>query len=616
MPDQKGLATLQAVTIVITAGAIGPSFGLGWSTAAAAGALLALAEWRDRTHADAVVTGALLSACGVAVVLTVAEPWSMLTAFAVAWVWAALRHTLPLQVVLPRRVLSVAVAVLSLGLLSALGRVMASDTALVVAAVAVVVVAGVVRVTRARAEMLWAVWIPVSAAVLVTATAGRPGLLAVAAGLDAIAFAAAPRWPAVRVWSTTAAAVIAVAFGAAALELVPEGAAVAVALIGLGLVVVAARWNRPLYGHLGAAGHVATAIAVAVVPAFASDTGGNVCLVVVVSAFALGWALTTLAQETTGSSVADLLGRAVGSEGWLAGAAAAVPAVLATMSVPFVVPAVLVAAGALGDDSPWLAVAASSVLVGGALLARLASGRRRLSHVIGDLGVWLIVIAILGTIGSQAAAATQTLLVAGFVVVLGPVVRREYMVWLAWLSSAAATLLLADLAGVPSDSLHLVLLVWGALALVGALAVDDVVAGRRAVGEGIRRTNLLPPVVLGAIAVPLGLAPAYAESAAVYGWWSLAVAVVVGIVAWEVRVAALSARSAGLSRRSPMWPLLPGPRWSCRGPSCPSWLVCSHSPTSQVGSGRHRRTPERFPDGRSAGICRPSLPPTAWAFSL
>jgi hypothetical protein len=52
--------------------------------------------------------------------------------------------------------------------------------------------------------------------------------------------------------------------------------------------------------------------------------------------------------------------------------------------------------------------------------------------------------------------------------------------------------------------------------------------------------------VPGALAVPIGLAPTYAEAPTVYGWWSLAVAVLVLVVSVQLRVGALSAISWAL----------------------------------------------------------------------
>ena len=333
------------------------------------------------------------------------------------------------------------------------------------------------------------------------------------------------------------------AFGVVALDVGPEGLAISFAVIGFVAVAVAARWHRPLVGHLGAAGHVTTAIALAVIPAFATDTGGDVAALVALSAFALGWALTTFAQETWGSSVADLLSRAMGEHPSLSRAVSVVPIVLSTLSVPLVLPMSLMATGALADDSPWLVVAGSSVVVAGGVLARLASGHRRMAGVIANLGLWMIVVGVLGTRGDRPTTAAQTVLVVGLVAAVGPTVRLTYMGWVAWLSSAAATLLVADIAGVPSESAHLVLIGWGAFVLIGALALDDVLAGRRAIGEGVRRPDLLPPVVLGSLALPLGLAPTYAQASWVFGWWSLAVAAVVLVVAAQLRVGALSAIS-------------------------------------------------------------------------
>ena len=119
--------------------------------------------------------------------------------------------------------------------------------------------------------------------------------------------------------------------------------------------------------------------------------------------------------------------------------------------------------------------------------------------------------------------------------------RAVGFVWIAWAMSFALLLLLGNRAGIGADSLHLVSLVWGALLLLGGLAFDDRRSGRRQPGEGLRIGWLRQPVLLGALAMPVSVGPVFVEGPEVFGWWTLGVAVAYLIVAWLVRVGAVSA---------------------------------------------------------------------------
>ena len=90
------------------------------------------------------------------------------------------------------------------------------------------------------------------------------------------------------------------------------------------------------------------------------------------------------------------------------------------------------------------------------------------------------------------------------------------------------------------------LLGWGVTALIGGLLVDDVLAGRREVGEGIRRSALIKPVALGAVAIPVALSFVFSDELG--GWWLWAVAAgfLYLVVALQLRAGGVSAAAYSL----------------------------------------------------------------------
>ncbi len=186
--------------------------------------------------------------------------------------------------------------------------------------------------------------------------------------------------------------------------------------------------------------------------------------------------------------------------------------------------------------SGWPAVAAGAVPLAGAALTRVVPvDHRPLSRVLPDLGFALLLGLSLLTFGERGPATAALTLVVAYPFVVVPARRRASMEWLGWLASAAVAILVADIAGQPTDDLHLVLIAWGAVALLGALGLDELLAGPRLPGEWTRRRFLTPGVVLGPIALSAGLAPSFLDGSTAYGWWSLAVAAVVAVAAAQLR---------------------------------------------------------------------------------
>jgi hypothetical protein len=76
--------------------------------------------------------------------------------------------------------------------------------------------------------------------------------------------------------------------------------------------------------------------------------------------------------------------------------------------------------------------------------------------------------------------------------------------------------------------------------------LDDVRSGRRSPGQGVRQAWLVPPVALGALAVPAGLAFELSGSRPETGWWSLAGAGLYLVVSLVLRAGSVTAVSYAL----------------------------------------------------------------------
>src|SRR4030095_2799608 len=115
-----------------------------------------------------------------------------------------------------------------------------------------------------------------------------------------------------------------------------------------------------------------------------------------------------------------------------------------------------------------------------------------------------------------------------------------------WLASAALVVLLAGRIGIAPRELPLVVLAWGALATVGGLGADDVLAGRRQAGVGVRVAWLVPPVTLGALAIPGGLACIVGSGSVHLSTWALVGAAVYLVIAFQLRAGSVTAASWAL----------------------------------------------------------------------
>jgi hypothetical protein len=542
------VALLQAAILGITASALMPALGYATGGAVTAFAFLGLLEWEEVRRRGQIARA--VSGIGVLVGLglTMAGPWASVAAFGGVTAWAHLRRAIRFPSVTRGEVwaLEGGAALLPLGAAWGLLQVWPDGRALMALAGMPLAAAISARALR-RQDFFYAWWVPAAAASVIAATvvvrSAEPAeQLAPAAGLCALAIALSPRWPTARVWGTAAATAWTAELAFEAADAALRYRVMAWSGAGLALVVVAsARRRSRVAGHLAAVGTSLALAGLAVAPT-------ELARLVTLGLWVGVWLVTVVDLERGGAPVVDLILRA--SRGMRARGVerviAAVPAAVLVTSLPFLATAAGRHIGPIADHRSWSGVILSLLAVGYSVVARSLVSRRPLSTVLATSAF------VLSAVGIAVAApdpwpsieAVSALIVA--VMVLGGGLRRPIMTRVAWAASGVLVLLLAGRAGVPAKDLPWVLLGWGAALMVGGLALDDIRSGRRAPGQGLRESWLAPPVIFGALAVPVGLAFAFMRTPGLIGSWSLAAAGLYLLVALQLRAGSVSAVSYAL----------------------------------------------------------------------
>ncbi|HEX6145999.1 MAG TPA: hypothetical protein VF083_04420, partial [Acidimicrobiia bacterium] len=310
--------------------------------------------------------------------------------------------------------------------------------------------------------------------------------------------------------------------------------------IGLALVLASATIRRAPASHVAVIGHLFGTGSLLFLPSGPARA-------MVLGAWALGWIASLIASELEGDTVTALLDRAASRTGdtWLAAAAGWPVPVMAVVSTPLAAITALDLWGSYASHPSWRGVTLALIGVGYAAASRIFDSRRpasmapALAATIASLGG--IGLAIPDS-GPMIIAALSVLAVAGLLVPPRP----TWFVWAAWVDTVLLAVLVGDRAGVPSDSLHLAALIWGAILLVGGLAGDDIIAGRRRIGEMLRVEWLRHPSLIGAVVMPLALAPVYTEPPRIFGWWSIGAGAVYLLVAYLVRAGSVTVPGLGL----------------------------------------------------------------------
>ncbi len=633
LPDDAIGAT-QSLLVAAGGVTLVPGFGWGWAGACAAGAAVVLGERSARTATatgpapepsvaprdDLVVVSRLVVLTGAALV-SAAAPWPSLVVALVVWGVGLLRLERP-SAWLPRRFATALVATMPVLAASAVMRLLDPGPGLVIDAAGVLAAAVGVRALHRTDQAPWRWWVPGSAALIViTSGAVSAGWGALGAALATLTLLVAPGRVPVRVWAAAVAGTVSGTLAADRFDLGRDARALALGAVGLGLVSIAVAVRRPLAGHLGVIGHLLTGGAVAVAFAGQTDPVAGTVGAVAVGVLAAGSLVTAGARELGGSTVVDLLARSIGQAppggvrpltrtvADLAPLGVAVPAVAATAGV---------ATSTLGDldwFDPWCAAAA-----GAALGATVLAGRAMLRHddvagrVTNRLAFALLaLVAVPAALPDALPGAIASAVLVGAVLAVGKVLRTRTMHVAAWAGALAGSLDAAHALGLDRSSLHQVALVWGIVAVLGALAVDELVEGRAAPGELVRRVSLRPALLFGPATIAGGLACSYlgldgigADEPRVWGGWSLTVAVTAGLVALRRRVAdptfvtwpLVVVAYAGIVPDDPLrppWPYVVGAGAMAvvafavrgRGPSveAPWWIAGSRWDVPPLGAG-------------------------------
>ncbi len=549
--------TLQAAVLVLTAAALAPAWGVGWVAVGAGAVALVAAEARHHAGAPHRLVTVLLwgtATVPAACLATLGESgWPLVAAAGTGWLWAVARSVRPGPI--GRRAATAVVWVMPVLAVAGLAVETSVGTAGLVLSAVVAAVAVLGRLWQRLRLPVWDQWVPVGAAAALAWQLAGPDAASwtgvMTAGLTSVAFALAPRWPVVRVWTSAASTVI-----SGCLVLVAIGSSATVtagtlAVAGVLAVVLAEVRRSRLGGHLGLVGELSAlagwVVAIGVpVDGHRTPAIGAVTTVAVLGAFGTSATIEAL----RGSSVSDLLVRirrrlsptplpapdqaaAPTPEGSRADRGLRLaPLAVAVAVAPFAVVAAVDAAALLASDSGWtiaIAVAVMTLATAGARLTGEA-GRPAALLVVNEGTAAAAVVSLLSLADPWAAVAAMALLVAQ-PFVAGERLRRAVTVWIAVAASGALALELAAALALPTARLQAVLLAWSGVAMIGGLALD---ARRTDSAERRRRWTaaaLLAPVVLGAIALVTALTLAVAQGVTVTAWSCLAAAGVVAAVA-------------------------------------------------------------------------------------
>jgi len=544
---------LPAQSLVLGIGLAAAAPRLGWATSGAvllAGTIVLL-EWHARRRPDPLTALAALAVAAAGLGLAMAEPWTAVTAAAVATAWAHTRRIRPLPGPFGGSRawgfgLSLAACLAPLALVSGLERALPEGRVWV--ALAGLTVAAALAVRRWGPRDQLTAWLVPAAAILaalgtveerlVAAPSAPAGWPAVAAGLAGLALALMPRRAVLRTWSAAPPLAWSVALGMDAAGVSLTVRPLLWAAIGLALVGLATAWRTPIAGHLAAIGYLAGFGALAAIGWPAS----GMVATAVLAAWVAAWLLATVTAEFGLAPLVNLLTRVAGERTWLARAVRAVPALMVAVGLP---PLVVMAADLAGlldgptrQERSALALALLA-LVEATVAGRLAA-RRPLAVVLAVAGVVVSAAGIALAIPDRWSLIAALGAAIGVVVLLGPALRRPVLRWWAWILTAPLALLLAEGAGVSGYWLRAVLGGWGALLLIGGLLLDELRAGRREPGQWLRLPWLDAPVVLGALGLAAAIASAAVEPAAVFAGWCLAGAACALVAAVQLRAGAVS----------------------------------------------------------------------------
>lgn len=516
---------------------LAPPLGAHWAGLAGAVGYLVLTEATLQARGPTRYATAISAAGAVASAsISFTDPRASLAAFTILSVWAHVRRVRSDTPAGSVEAFTVAAVLLPIPVGTSLLALIEPGWAWLTMAVIVALISAGVRI-RASDDIFWHYWLTGAAAtisIISYLTVPPSGQLVAALAVATAAVSIEPAWPVVRTWVGTALGSLTLAVTMQAFDLSPSWQAVTWAGAGFLLIFASVVWGQRPAGHVALGGHLMGAAA-----AFLPADGWH--RVSVLGLWAAGWVVSTVASEWSRESLTGLIQRAAEKAQMPARIAAAASWIVPLAAVTTTPAAILAAANQLDEFAAhrsWTGIAVAAVALSYALMARLIRHRMPLARIL------TVASTVAGAIGVSVAAPDEwpTALAASAVIVaaflLTPEVRDSWFVWFAWLMSGVVAVAGASIAGVPFDDLHLVVLSWGGAMMLGGLLVDDIRAGRRRVGEGLRIRWVRYPVMIGALATPFGLGPVFAEDPSVFGWWSLGAAALYFSVAYLVRMGA------------------------------------------------------------------------------
>jgi hypothetical protein len=526
-----------------------PALGMGWSGLMVAVSYVVLFE-RTRRDSPRSLPALLLPAAGVlaGAGMALAEAWPALVTFSILSVWAHLRRTDSWWAEGVRRSFHIAAAMLPVGIGYALVQILEPGTAWSAMASILAVVTAVVRWRRDE-DAFWPYWLTAAAVAVAVGSMAvwiegdqSNGFAAAAVLITALTVGLAPRWPIPRLWAAGGLLSVGLAMVFETVALPFDRRVILWAVLGLGAVIVAAVLRRPSMSHLAAIGHIIGTITLLALP----EEGAGA---IVLSSWSLGWVASSVAQELGGDSFTELLVRASASVNRRVSEVQVARWVAPVLMVASLTPAAIDTANlspTFAANRSWTGVLIATMSLAYALAARLNIARKPLAPILSLAAVASSMIGVAVAAPDPWPTIYASAAVIGVSILLTGTLRRPWFVWFAWLMSVVMILLLAERAGVPSASLHLVSLIWGGIMMLGGLIVDGALGGRRTPGEGLRIPWIRHPVLLGALVAPVSLGPVFLDPSEVYGWWALGAAAAYFGVAYLIRAGAVTGPAFGL----------------------------------------------------------------------
>ena len=497
---------------------------------------IAFYEWWRRSEVRAPEGVALGVAAAAALAVSMQVDLAMLGAWAAAGLWLLVRqHTATSYEAVWMRT---AAATVPLGAAVALFRVTDADVALFVIAVVIAAASVGFRVIgRSDFETAWLIVAAAStaaAAPFLAAVSETTSELGGASVLAAGVLATAPRTARVRVWIAGPAAVASLVLWMRVFGVAEELRPALVALAGIAVAVAATAIRRPVACHLEAAGY-----AVGAAGLLALWTVGEGPLAPIPLVPLAAWTAAWLWSAALAERGRDPLAAGLASYPLTEGPGPWVPAVVAAASLPLVLLDAGRLAGWIDDRVPaGLTLAGLALIEAGA--TRVLRRFERPARVVADSAVLLALAALwLAWIEPWPAVIVCGALILG-VLALAPSTRRPVDVWLAWAASAGMAFGLARIAGVGDDRLFAVGIGWGVAAVVGGLAADDALRGRRTAGEFVRTPWLVPAAMLGVLGVGVGVGAGFEQPIEVHAPWLIGVGGACLVAAWQLRLGAVS----------------------------------------------------------------------------